>query len=222
MADKVWYASYGSNLLRERFMAYIRGGRPPGARFEQVGCSDRTPPSHDHGVLILHHLFFAEKAPQWDDAGVAFVDPVKDTAAKTLGRMYLISEDQFREVVLQENGYRRMKVDLGLDLEKTVRDGSSELREGLYRRILHLGDEGGHPIFTFTSVQRPVKESINPPGTTYLRLIIRGLRETFGLSDQGIVDYLKDATGIQGLLSADQLARIVRQTIPPYPTTSFA
>ena len=106
MPELVWYASYGSNLLRARFLAYIRGGPPPGASFVQVGCSDTTPPRHDRGVMILHHLYFAESSRNWEDAGIAFLDPGKDSSAKTLGRMYLITAQQFREVVLQENGYR--------------------------------------------------------------------------------------------------------------------
>ena len=28
---QVWYASYGSNLARDRFLCYLEGGRPKGA-----------------------------------------------------------------------------------------------------------------------------------------------------------------------------------------------
>lgn len=219
MPKKIWYASYGSNLLRERFLAYIRGGRPPGAKFIQVGCSDPTPPSHDHGIMILHRLYFAGALRQWESAGIAFVDPIKDSIAKTLGRMYLISTDQFREVVLQENGYRRMNVDLGMDLEKTLQEGSTELREGLYRTLLCLGEEGGYPIFTFTAGGGPDEAPLNPPGPLYLTIIVRGLKETFGLSDSGIIEYFRDRPGIRGLLPDEELERIVREAGILYPNS---
>mgnify|MGYP001821802796 CR=1 FL=1 len=219
MSEKIWYASYGSNVLKARFLAYIRGGRPPGTNFVQVGCSDSTPPSHDHGVLILHDLYFAEASRNWEDAGIAFLDPKEDKLAKTLGRMYLITAEQFREVVLQENGYRQMDVDLGMDLDKTIQEGSSELREGLYRTLLFLGEEAGHPIFTFTAAGGVDEQLLNPPGPLYLAIIARGLRETFGLSDAGIVEYFQDRLGIKGFLPAEELERIVTEPAPIYPNS---
>jgi len=219
MPKKIWYASYGSNLLRERFLSYIRGGRPPGAKFVQVGCSDPTPPSHDHGIMIHHGLYFAEESGNWENAGVAFIDTIRDSAEKTLGRMYLISTDQFKEVVLQENGYRRMNVDLGMDLEKTLQDGSTELREGLYRTLLCLGEEGGYPIFTFTAGEKMAAAPLNAPGPLYLTIIIRGLKEAFGLSDEGVLEYLRDRPGIRGILRDEELEKIVREAQILYPTS---
>jgi hypothetical protein len=218
MSEHVWYASYGSNLLLERFMAYIRGGKAPGARFGQVGCTDPTPPMEDKGIMIFHRLFFAEARPQWEDLGVAFIGTRKDEAARTLGRMYLITRDQFREVWLQENGHRRLDAGASpgrgrtLDLEATVRDGSSRMPVGLYSTLLHLGEEGGHPIFTFTASWNEGQAPINRPGPKYLGLIVRGLKETFGLSNQGSVDYLRGVPGIRGVISEKDLAGIVEDT----------
>jgi hypothetical protein len=211
MSDHVWYASYGSNLLRKRFMAYIQGGTAPGASIGQVGCTDQTPPKRDRGILILHELFFAEAIPQWEDLGVAFLREEKEVAAKTLGRMYLISRDQFREVVLQENGHRRMEADVGLDLEKTIREGRSELPGELYGTVLHLGEEEGKPIFTFTASWGEEQALLNRPGPKYLKVIIRGLKETFGLSNPGVMDYLRDVPGVQGVIPEEELARVVEE-----------
>ena len=219
MPDHVWYASYGSNLLRERFMAYIQGGRAPGSSLEQIGCADPTPPAQDHGILILHPLFFADSAPQWEDGGVAFVRAEKDEGAKTLGRMYLVSDEQFEDVVLQENGYRSLSVDLGMDLQKTVEDGTSQLRSGRYGTILHLGDQDGFPIFTFTAPLTSVDPPLNAPGPRYLSVIARGLAETFGLSPQGILEYLRDVPGVRDRISEGELTRIVGQTSPPFPSS---
>ena len=40
----VWYACYGSNLLKERFLCYIRGGRPIGAQRTFYGCKNKKEP----------------------------------------------------------------------------------------------------------------------------------------------------------------------------------
>jgi hypothetical protein len=209
MTNQVWYASYGSNLLRERFMAYIRGGRVPGAGFEQAGCTDKTPPKQDVGILILHRLYFAWTSAPWENAGVAFIREEKEDTARTLGRMYLISEDQFRDVVLQENGHRRMDVDLGMDLERTVEEGSSVLPGLRYGSLLHLGQEQGYPIFTFTASWEDDQAPINPPGTKYLEVITRGLKEAYRLTNEGVVDYLRNVPGIPEGFTEAELARIV-------------
>ena len=158
--------------------------------------------------MILHRLFFAEASPQWEDLGVAFIQGDQEEAAKTLGRMYLISRDQFREVVLQENGYRKMDVEVEMDLERTVREGRSEMPEGLYGTLLYLGQEDEYPIFTFTASWNENQAPLNRPGPKYLRVIIRGLKETFGLSTPGVIEYLRDVPGVQGALPEEELARI--------------
>lgn len=209
MSENVWYAAYGSNLLRERFMAYIQGGRAPGARFSQVGCTDKTPPKAEKGIMILHRLSFAGISPQWEDLGVAFIERAPDEGAKTLGRMYLITRGQFREVVLQENGHTRMDAEVGMDLEQTIREGRSEIVGGRYRTLLHLGEEDGHPIFSFTASGDDDQPPLNRPGPNYLKVVIRGLKETFGLTDEGTLDYLREVPGIRGMIPEEELARTV-------------
>ena len=212
MSELVWYASYGSNLLRRRFMTYIKGGKAPGARFGQVGCTDKTPPRQESGVMILHPLFFAHASAQWEDLAIAFIGGERREEAKTLGRMYLISEEQFREVVLQENGIRQMEFDVGIDLEKTIQDGRSTIRRGLYSTLLHLGEEEGYPIFTFTAPWKEGLAPLNRPGPNYLKVIARGLQETYGLSDEGVVDYLKEVEGVRGMIPEEELGEIVTGT----------
>lgn len=211
MAPLVWYASYGSNLLRRRFLTYLQGGTTPGAARAQVGCRDAAPPRRDRGILILHRLFFAGSSPQWENAGVAFLGREKEDRAKTLGRMYLITRDQFRDVFLQENGFRDLSTNLGPDLEKAVEEGAWEMPGFRYGALLHLGEEGEHPIFTFTAAPKPEEATPRPPGPRYLQVIAQGLRETFGLSDEGIRDYLRDVPGIRGEISEGELARIVAE-----------
>ena len=40
----VWYACYGSNLLRERFMLYIQGGFCRFNNREYTPCNDKSAP----------------------------------------------------------------------------------------------------------------------------------------------------------------------------------
>ena len=46
LPELVWYASYGSNLNRARFMAYIEGGTVAGNDVV-YGCTDTTAPRDD-------------------------------------------------------------------------------------------------------------------------------------------------------------------------------
>jgi hypothetical protein len=55
----VWYAVYGSNLLRSRFDCYIQGGKLKGATKEYAGCRDKTPPRDARRVMLAHSIYFA-------------------------------------------------------------------------------------------------------------------------------------------------------------------
>jgi hypothetical protein len=169
--------------------------------------------------MILHRLFFAGASSRWEGGGVAFLESHRDPAAKTLGRMYLISREQFEDLVLQENGHPHLGIDLGMDLEMTIRDGRSTLDRGLYSTILHLGQEGGYPIFTFTGTWNEQELPPSRPGPRYLTVMARGLKETYGLSHEGIVDYLRSVPGVQGLMAEEELSRIVDEVVPAYPNS---
>ena len=49
----IWYVAYGSNLSRQRFHHYLRGGRPHGNDREYPGCRDTSDPLDSFGLLIL-------------------------------------------------------------------------------------------------------------------------------------------------------------------------
>jgi hypothetical protein len=53
----VWYASYGSNMCKERFMCYIRGGSVEGMVRPCEGCEDPTEPTDDTYIKINHELY---------------------------------------------------------------------------------------------------------------------------------------------------------------------
>jgi hypothetical protein len=211
MSDLVWYASYGSNLMRDRFLTYIQGGLAPGASVPQVGCTDPTLPRAERRILLLHDLYFAHVSGQWEDKGVAFIRRRPGESAKTLGRMYLVGRDQFGEVFLQENGHRTLDGSLDLDFEAAQRAGSLLVSDNLYGTLLHLGDEGGFPIFTFTASWDEALAPINAPGPKYLFTIIRGLQESYPLSPEAIVDYLAPLTGIKDRIPDQALEAVVKQ-----------
>ena len=78
MPTLVWYASYGSNLLYNRFLCYIQGGEIEGANKVYPGCRDRTPPIMDKQIVIPHELYFSKHSNIWENKGVAFIKPTKN------------------------------------------------------------------------------------------------------------------------------------------------
>lgn len=159
----IWYACYGSNLLKERFMYYIGGGvcRFNGTRYR--GCTDQSEPLDDRPCIVKHELYFGNSSSKWDDGGVAFLNKVRNENVLTLGRMYLISEDQFKEVQEQE----------GL---------------GWYNEVLDLGMEDGVPVKSFTHSSL---FSRNIPSEKYIGVVKAGISESYpGKSSREIIDYL--------------------------------
>ncbi|MGX1752144.1 hypothetical protein [Sphingobacterium sp. NPDC055346] len=59
--DKVWYACYGSNLLKDRFYCYIQGGQPAGANTIYEGCTDKSLPIDEENIIINAELYFAKE-----------------------------------------------------------------------------------------------------------------------------------------------------------------
>ncbi|MDR2101675.1 MAG: hypothetical protein LBP43_03815 [Treponema sp.] len=146
MEKLVWYVCYGSNLLEERFRCYITGEtfRVNGVKYR--GCTDKTPPRDKRAAILPCELYFAKKSSSWDGGGVAFLD--KDKPSVVLGKMYLISEEQFREIHEQEGPW--------------------------YKALLNFGEHGGYPVKSFTSEKRCAE---NPPSEKYRRVITAGMRE---------------------------------------------
>ncbi|MEX2594659.1 MAG: hypothetical protein WD426_17950 [Anditalea sp.] len=197
MNDKtpmVWYACYGSNLLKSRFLCYIGGGTPVGSERTYLGCTDTTLPKADKKITINRELYFAKKSKTWSGGGVGFIKPEFDESINTLGRMYLITRDQFIELVKQEI---RLVGDLMIDFENIVKAGSLVIRDKVwYGRLISLGSEDGYPIFTFTN-EIFLGNDINPPNDYYLKIMVEGLKESYGMSQMEIEEYLKTKIGIR-------------------------
>jgi len=205
--ELVWYVSYGSNLSRTRFMAYLEGGRVAGNDVVYEGCKDTAPPVDDVALELPHSLYFAGWSRRvWGGTSAAFIT-LEARAPSALARAYLITRDQFAEVVRQENANLAAVDDFDAKVEEARRLGHSRmLATGFYRELIHCGERDGHPMLSFTGSRN--RKDFAPPSAAYVRVIGTGLQECHGLSTTEVVDYLRDTPGIRGQLSHGQLAGI--------------
>lgn len=203
--DYIWYASYGSNILEERFLYYIKGGQPIGATKNYSGCTDKSLPIDKEEIYINSELYFAKKSKTWNKGGVCFIKTNFDPQVQTLGRMYLITKQQFIDVVRQETANEN---NLNIDFERAISEGSLIFNDGSwYGNLIYLGTQNNLPIFTFTN-QDNIDEA-NKPNENYLRTIVKGIQETYNLSTTEIVDYFILKSGIANNFTREQLTKIV-------------
>ncbi|MGJ7441982.1 hypothetical protein [Aquipuribacter sp. MA13-6] len=179
--EHVWYVSYGSNLLRERFEVYLLGGRVAGLDREYPGGPGTAPATGDRAVVLPGRLRFALQAPSWGGGGVAFWDPA-GSGPGVLARAWRVRREQFLEVVHMENG--------GLDRRAApwppgvLRTGEARVGEGWYSRLLRPGLLHGEPLLTFTH-PRPGTLATREPSPAYRAVVARGVVETFGTTPRG-------------------------------------
>lgn len=149
--DCVWYACYGSNMLKERFDCYIKGGS---CRFNgryYPACVDSSDPKAEVCTSIPHPLYFGNSSGSWGGCGVAFVDPTVE--GHTPARAYLITRQQYEHV---------------RDLECRA--------SSWYPDEIDLGAIGGIPVKTFTNISRRPE---NAPSEAYLDVMRAGYLEAF-------------------------------------------
>lgn len=165
--EYVWYASYGSNMLYERFMYYIKGGYYELNNKSYLGCKDKTLPKADKSVMIPYKMYFGNQSASWGNGGVSFLD--LNTLGKSLGRMYLITREQFDDIHDQEGKHKNW-----------------------YNEICELGEFEEYKILTFTN--KTMREACMPLDS-YLDVVKPGMKETYpGLSDDEINEYLVDCS----------------------------
>ncbi|RFU39403.1 histone deacetylase [Actinomadura logoneensis] len=190
---KLWYVAYGSNLHRDRFLCYLRGGRPAGAARTYTGCRDPRPPAADRPVLLPGGVYFALTSLVWG-GGMAFYDP--DLADEVPARAYLLSSGQFCDVLAQE-----MRRDPGAEPDLTPAFGANGRRvlgPGRYETVLNVGELDGHPMLTFTSPHGAADAELNAPSDLYLTMLATGLRESHGWTPEQATAYLMSRPGALG------------------------
>ena len=168
--EYVWYVSYGSNMLQERFRCYIEGGAYKGSRYRQP-CKDTTPPLAIKTLEIPYEMYFGNESGSWQNGGVSFLDTKRKGSA--LGVAYLITIEQFYHVRKQENGGRE-----------------PEAGYKWYEDTIDLGMMDGFEVKTITN---EIRRKPNEPCQAYFDILHRGIKENWPeMSDDEINDYLFD------------------------------
>ncbi|MGP4108679.1 hypothetical protein ACTWQM_16650 [Virgibacillus sp. L01] len=200
----VWYASYGSNLSRDRFLCYIKGGKPKGAEKLEVGCKDKSLPVKETTYIMHYLLYFAKSSDRWQNKGVAFIGLNEDEKYYTYSRKYLITVEQFMDVVKQENNGAVLNIDL-IDI---IKNGSKTLRDSWYGTILYLGEDDGYPVLTFTA-DWDLDVPYNKPSEEYLSMIINGLKTTLELKDTEVLNYLSSKPGVADNYNRNEIEKLL-------------
>ena len=220
----VWYASYGSNLSADRFMKYIKGGSADGTSSVQSGARDKSDPLESTAIRFEGRMHFAGTSYRWGKGGIAFMD--NDSSGHALGRAYLITFEQFEDVVAQENG--KSSATVSIKGSEVLANGNSEVGAGLYNNLVHIGDYKGYPVFTFSSsfsAQDAVSNAqittgykrygaTNKPSKNYLRMIGKGLAESFEMEVYDQADYLLGTLGTREY-SRDEMISILSTPADP-------
>ena len=207
MCEMVWYVCYGSNLLEDRFLCYIRGGVIPGNVRSERGAKDSSLPKRSEPCMIDHELFFSTPIKKWFGSGVAYINPKKldqkddleanpgmvqtdEKSNVTLGRRYLITLEQFLDIVRQENALPA-DCKISIDFDQLKLTGSQVVLPGShYGRLLYLGDMEGYPMYSFTCIPSMEEMAKAPLFGPYYDVIAQGLKETFHMSKKEIAAYL--------------------------------
>ncbi|KAI3761285.1 hypothetical protein L1987_51697 [Smallanthus sonchifolius] len=201
----VWYASFGSNMSKSRFLCYIQGGQAEGMKRPCQGGVDKTKPKEVMWKTVPHSLFFGrESTVTWGPGGVAFLDPETNNQEKTFMCLYRITLEQFNDVLLQENvriDTSSPFIDLNaLDSIEHEKNVSLEaLKDGWYHNVVYLGKENDIPILTMTCTHATVegfksgKIPICAPAKEYADTLVRGLVQGKQLSEDEAVAYVQEA-----------------------------
>lgn len=185
-----------------------------GSTYAHPGCRDSTLPLKSSPIIFDRDLYFANQANGWEGHGVGFISTERNPSTQTLGRKHLIKQDQFIDLIKQEN---KNHDEFELDFEKAIKTGQQKIRDtNWYGQMLYLGHDEGYPIFSFTAL-RHMHDRINPPNRAYLKTIIEGIKEMYSLTDEEIVQYLLPLQGINGHFEAAELMSLVKQKFEVEP-----
>ncbi|HEY8891731.1 MAG TPA: hypothetical protein VIM70_15935 [Clostridium sp.] len=145
-------------------MLYIQGGFSRFNNKKYTPCNDKSAPLEDKHINIPYKLYFGNNSGSWEGGGVAFLEPKRNDNINTLGKMFLITEEQFNDINEQESSI-------------------------WYNLIIDLGTLNGVAIKTFTHSDMFTR---NLPVQRYLKVIEEGISETYPeLSKNEIENYLK-------------------------------
>lgn len=203
----VWYATYGSNMWKSRFLCYIEGGQVDGMKKRCSGSVDKSPPKEIAWKKFPHRLFFGrDYTATWGPGGVAFLNPQSNPTDAAHVCMYKITLEQFNDVLHQENisSYDMNSPLFDKDaLAKVANEKTMSLEPlkcGWYHNVLFLGEEGGIPILTMTceiddiDKFRSRKVPLLASGLEYGNTLVRGLVEGKQLTEAEARAYINEAS----------------------------
>jgi hypothetical protein len=187
----IWYAAYASNLLARRFLLYLTGGVLAENGRDHAGARDPSPPAEVVPLLLPGQVYFATESATWG-GGRALFDP-DEPGSVALGRGYLITEEQFLDVVAQEmridpvvfNG-KRVPVRLG---ERTV------IGPGHYETLACVDQLDGYPVVTMAAPWKMRDVPLLAPSAAYRAMIAEGLAETYTHAVDLVRGYLDSLPG---------------------------
>jgi len=194
-ATPLWYACYGSNCSRDRFLVYLTGGRAEGADHDHDGARNASPPMADGPAVFDTSVCFAGHSARWNGAP-AFLEH-RATSPGALGRRYLITLEQFADVQAQENRIRPGGLELPDNLLDLAPGHRQTVVDGAYGAVVALDPVDGHPTLTFTAPTPPEQRPPAPPSAPYLATILHGLREVHDLDDAVIVERVGCSSGVR-------------------------
>lgn len=200
--EYVWYASYGSNINKERFLCYILGGQARGALTSEEGARDQSMPIKYENIEIPRKQYYANSSKRWQNQGVAFIGS-EYSGETTLGRMYLITRQQFEDVVKQEC---KLSVHKSMDIkiDHARKNGwALVVPNSWYGKILFLGERDGYPIYTFTNPHD--LQDYRKPSKEYLQMIASGIYENYHLDLETLSSYFLHKEGIKGNYSLKEI-----------------
>jgi hypothetical protein len=122
------------------------------------------------------------------DGGPAYLD--LETPGRTIARGWLVTPQQFDDVLAQENHLEPGSVTIDRAL---LSQGGVVFPSSRYGRLVPLGHLEGRPAVTFTYVARP---PVRAPDPAYVAMLHSGLRE-LGYSSEQAAAYLASATAIE-------------------------
>lgn len=166
----VWYVGYGSNMLEERFIHYIKGGKFRGGGRNHEPCPDQASPKAKMIYEIPYNMYYGNSSGSWDNGGVSFLDIT--VPGRAYGVAYLINKEQFMHLYKEENAGKIPRPD-----------------SIWYNSIVSLGQWDGIDVLTITN-NRVVDR--NQVSRRYLEVLFEGIKESYTyLDDTEIWDYLK-------------------------------
>ncbi len=155
-----------------------------------AGARDKRTPLATVALEVPYRLYFTGTSTVWGGSP-AFIDTQRSEAHRSLVRAYLISWEQFEDVVAQENARETSPINVGELIDGVF----AQIGPGRYENLLCVGKRGGVPIVTITAPWTLSAVTPGEPSLAYLATLIAGLQEAHALDDDAIVDYLGAAPG---------------------------